>query len=280
MVEEGPAPPVASEDTVRDWIASVFAVALGVACAWGLCAWMERGSRWEAPAAPPVPAGTATGIPSISPSPVNATATATPEPEFFAAPVVVVDPLGTAIASVRSTGHPGASEAADLAALFRAAAAPCDEEHECEPDAWGLAALAWLESGFRAWAVEGDRGIYGAGRGPGLGIIGLHESYIGPDVYPYDPRSAIPAAGIRLRKFFAFHAEHCGPPATPHDPYAHFFGGWGVEGCEGCIISAAEVRSRTARLRAAADMGAPEAPGTRPEPKRRSWGSYGASAAD
>ncbi len=248
---------------------------VAVAAALGLAASVALSFALDPPHSPA--ASTTAVVPATAELVPAGTSSPAPAPAVEFAEMAVRDPLADAIAAVPSTGRPDSVASANLAALFRASAAPCDAEHECEPDAWTIAALAWVESGFRPWAVEGDRGVAGAGRGPGFGLLGLHAGYVPAGQDPFDPRDAVPAAALRLRKFARYHAEHCGPPATPHAVLVHWFCGFSVEGCEAGIVSAAEVLARKGRLRVSVAL---EAPGAPPTPEVSSRGGPGAHASD
>lgn len=225
---------------VRNAVGFVMVVGLAWLCAWQVTHCSCAMPPGVAAVAGEVPAGTsAPAAPPISPMSGGVVAPSE----------IVEDPLAVAIRTVPSTGKPGVDTSRELARLFRAAAVPCPHgAADCEPDGWTLAALAWVESGFRPWAVEGDRGVRGRGTGPGLGLMMLHAGYLDRATDPYDPSSAIPAAGRRAARFWAHHARNCsGEP--PHLPAAHWFSGFHVDGNSPAITSALEVeRARTLLL--------------------------------
>lgn len=125
-------------------------------------------------------------------------------------------------------------EAARLATLFVSVAVP-------RVDAWLLAAFAWVESGFRPWAVEGDKGVRGHTGGPGLGLYQHHVRWYDPEC-SFDVVCASRAEVVEELRWARWHATHC-RGLKPHDVLAHHFGGVRVESNESAIVSAAKVRA-------------------------------------
>lgn len=123
--------------------------------------------------------------------------------------------LTTVIMAVPSTGSPGPVYAKRLATAFTECA-----ERLPDLDAWHIAALAWLESGFRLGAVLAKEG-----KPRMVGILQLNERWLPPDHRAFNLSWHMAHWCSMAEKWIARHRS-CEPGS--HHLLAHHFGGYRV----------------------------------------------------